>query len=139
MGVLKLFDAEKERLKVLSILDEISQDEIKITKSELFKNSINVALDEMDEFEKEFKKFVNNVSHLEVYKEIIHNPLTRDVEKMIKNVRFLIEKNYTKEEKEHMPIEILQQVQASQERRMRLLQNVARRYFSHIKTIKDDK
>lgn len=125
-----MYDAEKEKQNVLGMLREASQEEIKYTKDENFKRAVSFATDEVLEFEQLFNKFISDVSHLEVFQDSIKEPLTKDMGKMIHNLKYLIEKNYTAEDKEKMPAEVLQQVRASQEKRINLLKKVARRYLS---------
>lgn len=125
-----MYDAEKEKQNVLGMLREASQEEIKYTKDENFKRAVSFATDEVLEFEQLFNKFISDVSHLEVFQDSIKEPLTKDMGKMIHNLKYLIEKNYTAEDKEKMPAEVLQQVRASQEKRITLLKKVARRYLS---------
>ena len=125
-----MYDAEKEKKEILGMLEQASQVEIKFTKQENFKRAVAFATDEVLEFEQKFNQFINDVSHLEVFQDAIKEPLTQDMGKMIHNLKYLIEKNYTAEDKDKMPAEVLQQVRASQEKRVNLLKKVARRYLS---------
>jgi hypothetical protein len=76
---------------------------------------------------------MNEVSHLEVFQHAIKEPLTKDMEKMIQNLKYLITKNYTKEETENMPENVQKQVRATQEKRYELFRKVARRYLTRPK------
>jgi hypothetical protein len=128
-----MYDKEKQKKKVLEILKAVSQDEIKFTKQQNFERAITLALDELQELEQQYQQFMKNVDHLVVFQEAFKEPLTRDMNKMFQNLKYLIEKNYTKEETEKMPEEVLQQVKATQERRIQLLRKVARKYLSRPK------
>ena len=128
-----MYDKEKQKEKVLGMLRAVSQDEIKFTKQQNFERAIALALDELQELEQQFQKFINSVDHLVMFQEAFKEPLSRDMNKMFQNIKYLIEKNYTKEETEKMPEEVLQQVKATQERRIQLLRKVARRYLSRPK------
>jgi hypothetical protein len=128
-----MYDKEKQKQKVLEMLRELSHDEMQYTKKQNFERAITFALDEVVELEQQFNHFLNRVSHLEVFQTIMKEPLTQEMNKSISNLRYLIEKNYTKEEKEQMPEDVFNQVQATQERRIDLLRNIARRYLSRTK------
>jgi hypothetical protein len=124
-----MHDKAKEKEKVLGILRMISQDEMKFNKQQNFERAIAIALDEVNDFERLFRLFISDVSHLEVFQQSIKEPLTRDMEKMIHNLRYLIEKNYTKEDKASMPENVLNQVRATQDKRFNLLKKVAQKYL----------
>lgn len=124
-----MYNGYEEREKILEMIKNSSQDEMKFTKNENFFRAIDFALDELNELENEFNKFIQSVEHLEVYQEMVKEPLVKDTTRMIQNLKYLIEKNYTKEDQASMPSEVLQQVKATQDRRIKLLQNVAKKYF----------
>lgn len=128
-----MYDMEKEKELLLEVLKNTSQEEVKYTKQENFLRAIDFALSEVEELEKEFQAFVGRVSHLEVFQAMVKEPLTKDMDKTVGNLKYLIEKNYSKEDKEKMPQDVLEQVLATQQRRVNLLQNVARRYFHRPK------
>lgn len=129
-----MYDQELEKSKIRELLTSSSHGELTYTQEENFKRAISLALDEVNDFENLFNKFVTDVSHLEVFQESIKEPLTKDMSKMIQNLKYLIEKNYTKEERENMPEDVLRQVSATQEKRVSLLRRVARRYLSRPKS-----
>lgn len=110
-----------------------SQGEVQNNKQQNFQRAISLAKDELDDFEKIFNKFISDVSHLEVFQYAFKEPLTRDVEKMVQNLRYLVERNYSKEETENMPEEVLNQVKASQDKRFELLKRIAVRYLQKPK------
>ncbi|MGV7000265.1 hypothetical protein ACWA2C_16390 [Priestia megaterium] len=128
-----MYDKEKQKEMVLQLLKESSQSEIQYTKQQNFERAISIAVDEVKEIKEEFDKFVSSVSHLEVFQATIKEPLTRDMSKMLENLQYLIEKNYTQEDKQKMPETVLEQVRASQEKRIDLLKRVAKRYLSRPK------
>jgi hypothetical protein len=128
-----MYNKEEQRLIVLEMLRKSSQNEVQYTKQQNFERAVSFALDEIKELEQQFNQFVNSVSHLEVFQDAVKEPLTQDMSKMIQNLRYLVEKNYTKEEKEKMPENVLNQVRATQERRVELLKKIARRYLSRSK------
>ncbi len=129
-----MYDKEQMRSKVLELLKENSQDEIKNIKQENFERAISIALDEIDEFERFFNQFMDDVKHLEVFQHAIKEPLEQDIYKITSHLKYLIEKSYTKEETEKMPETVFEQVRVSQERRIDLLRRVAKRYLSRPKS-----
>lgn len=118
---------------MLGMLRKSSQEEIQFTKDQNFIRAIDFALEEVEELQQQYVKFIQSVQHLVVFQEIVKEPLTKDMQKMTQNIKYLIEKNYTKEDRDKMPIEILGQVKSSQEKRLKLLTDVARKYFHHPK------
>lgn len=124
-----MYDKEEQKTRILGMLKDTSQDEIKYNKDQNFLRAIEFALDEVQELEQQYRKFVQSVSHLEVFHEMVREPLDKDMSKMVQNLKYLIEKNYTKEDKEKMPQEVLSQVKATQDRRINLLKKIALRYF----------
>lgn len=128
-----MHDVQKEKEKILNLMNHISSYENKMSKNELFQQSIQFALDEVNEMEQEFNQFIQRVSHLEVFQEFLKHSLIDNFDKVSSNLKYMITKNYTQEEKDNMPFEVLQQVQSTQEKRMRLLQNIARKYLSSQK------
>lgn len=128
-----MYNKEEERAKVLGMLQSVSQDEIQYTKQQNFERAISLAVDEVQELQQEFERFISRVSHLEVFHDSVKEPLTHDMTKMLQNLKYLIEKNYTKEEKEKMPENVLNQVKAQQQKRVELLQKVAKRYLARKK------
>lgn len=123
----------QRKQEVLEILKKVSQDEIKFNKEENFKRAVHFAIDELEEFENELSIFLGRVQHLELYQEIIKEPLLTNMNKITTDLRYLIEKNYTKEEREKMPENVYNQVKKSQEKRIELLKKVAKRYLSKAK------
>jgi hypothetical protein len=128
-----MYNREEERATVLKLLRESSQVEMQYTKQQNFERAVSLAMDEVKEIEQEFNRFLGRVSHLEVFQHTMKEPLTQDVSKHLQNLSYMITKNYTKEEKESMPYEVLEQVKATQDKRVDLLQKVARRYLSKAK------
>lgn len=128
-----MYNKDEEKKKMLGMLQSASQDEIQYTKQQNFERAVSLALDEMTELEQEYNRFISRVSHLEVFQHAVKEPLTHDMSKMLQNLKYLIEKNYTKDEKEKMPENVLEQVRATQQKRVELLQKVARRYLSKPK------
>ena len=128
-----MYNKEQEKIKVLGILKEISQSEVQYTKELNFQRAISIALDEVDEFERKYDQFIADVSHLEVFHDALKEPLTKDIKQMIENLKYLIQKNYTQEDKVKMPQDVLNQIRSTQERRIQLLKKVARRYLSRPK------
>lgn len=125
-----MYDKEEQKQKVLEVLRSSSQGEIQYTKKQNFERAVSIAVDEVNDLKHEFDRFISRVSHLEVFQDSIKEPLTHDMTKMLENLKYMIEKNYTKEEKEQMPENVLNQVRATQQRRVELLQKVARRYLA---------
>lgn len=125
-----MYDKQVVREKVLNMLNDFSQSEIQFSRQQNFHRAISFALDEVTEMEQAFDKFVQSVSHLELFKEVVQEPLSKESSRVFKNLRYLIEKNYTKEETEKMPQNVFSSVQSSQQRRVELLQKVARKYLT---------
>ncbi|UYX56045.1 hypothetical protein M3Y14_34250 (plasmid) [Bacillus thuringiensis] len=125
-----MYDKQLVREKVLKMLNEYSQDEKQFTKQENFHRAVSFALDEVTEMEHAFEKFIQSVGHLELFKEVAQQPLTKEGSRIFQNLRYLIERNYTKEETQKMPENVFNQVQSSQQRRVELLQKVAKKYLA---------
>ncbi|PFV35743.1 MULTISPECIES: hypothetical protein [Bacillus cereus group] len=125
-----MYDKQLVREKVLKMLNEYSPSEKQFTREENFHRAVSFALDEVTEMEQAFDKFVQSVGHLELFKEVVHQPLTKEGTRVFQNLRYLIEKNYTKEETQKMPENVFNQVQSSQQRRVELLQKVAKKYLA---------
>lgn len=128
-----MYNKEKEKERILQMLKDTSQYEVKYTKEDNFLRAIEFALDEVREFEEEYNKFISRVSHLQVFQDVVKEPLTKSMGKWVQNLKYLIEKNYTKEDREKMPADVLKQVKSTQDRRINLLKNVARTYFHRPK------
>lgn len=129
-----MYNKEQERASILGVVRELAQSEVKFTKQQNFERAISLAKDELAEFDMYFKKFVTDVSHLEVFRDSIKEPLTKDVSKLSQSIEYLITRNYTQAERESMPHEVQQQVKATQERRFTLLRKVAQRYLRKPQT-----
>jgi hypothetical protein len=129
-----MYSKEEEKQKILGMLRLSSQGEMQFTKQQNFQRAIEFAVDELNELEYAFEKFISEVSHLEVFQTSLKEPLTNDVSKHLQNLKYLIQRNYTDEEKNKMPQEVLNQVRATQQRRVEILQQVARRYLSKPRT-----
>ncbi len=126
-----MYDKEQMKSKVFDLLKDATHHEMKFSKQENFERAISLAIDEILEFESIYNRFITDASHLEVFQHSIKGPLETDVNNMISHLKYMVEKNYTKEEVNKMPEEVLKQVRATQEKRIHLLKNVARRYLFH--------
>jgi|GEM_PF-6109929 len=127
-----MHDKDQQRKKVQEILQQFSHYEVQYNKQQNFERAVMLALDETQELENEFRQFIQRIEHLEVF-QFIKESFMKDMQKKIQNLKYLIEKNYTKEETEKMPEEVYRQVKASQERRIELLKKVAQKYLSRPK------
>jgi hypothetical protein len=127
------YDAQQEKQRLYDLLSPVADQEKQLTKKHLFNISVGIALDEIDEFEKEYKKFLEKVNHLQVYQEVIKQPLVNNMDKIIRDLRFLIEKNYTEEELEKMPADVYEQVVKSQKQRVEILKKVANIYLKNYR------
>ncbi|MBU5262024.1 hypothetical protein [Bacillus atrophaeus] len=125
-----MYNKEEEKQKVLSWLKQSSQQENKFTKKQNFARAISFALGEVDEFQEELNIFLSKVSHLQVYQEMIKDPFTKYTESSLKDLRYLIEKNYSDEEIQAMPKETYNQLRVAQEKRIELLRKVAQQYIA---------
>lgn len=124
-------DVQKE--EVLALLRKVAQESPKNTKLENFHKAVGFAVDEIHEFRQQFDKFIDSVSHLQVFQDFIEKPLTADIKKLTDSAEYLVTKNYTKEEKENAPSQMLEQINASQEKRAMFLQRIARKYLGKKK------
>lgn len=125
-----MYDKSQERAKVLSIVQSFREYDIKFTKQQNFERAVQLSLDELEEFNQAFDRFIQDVSHLEVFQHSLKDQLIQDKERLAKGVSYLISKNYSKAEKENMPHDVLVQVESTQRRRFDLLKRVAVRYLS---------
>jgi NifB/MoaA-like Fe-S oxidoreductase len=125
------YDPQQEKQKIYEILSQFQEHEQQMEKRKYLKMSIALALDELEEFEQLYRRFLKEVGHLVVYQEIIKDPLVRNMENLLRDLRFLIEKNYTKEELEQVPSDVYQQIIQSQKQRAELLKKIARKYLMH--------
>jgi hypothetical protein len=126
-----MYDVAKEKEKILSIVKDVAKIEVKYTKEQNFFRAISFALDEVNEAEKSYLNFMDSISHLVIFEEMVQGQLHTDMQKLFQNLRYLIEKNYTQGDKQKMPEDVLNQVKATQDRRIELLKKVARKYFHH--------
>ena len=129
-----MYIKEEEKTFMLHVVRELSKDHVKFNQQQNFERAISLAQDEIQEFEALFTKFVNDVSHLEVFQYSIKEPLTRDITKMVSNISYLVNKSYSQEEKDSMPEEVLNNVRATQQKRYELLKNIAQRYIARPST-----
>ena len=125
------YDPQQEKQKIYEILSQFQEHERQMEKRKYLKMSIELALDELEEFEKIYRRFLKEVQHLVVYQEIIQDPLVRNMENLLRDLRFLIEKNYTKEELDKVPTDVYQQIVQSQKQRAELLKKIAKKYLMH--------
>jgi predicted ATP-dependent protease len=123
------YDPNQEKEKIYEWLSQFRDYEKQIEKKQYIQRSIQLALEEMDEFEQLYQQFLRSVQHLVVYQSLIRDPLATNMDHMIKSIRFLIEKNYTKEELDRVPEDVYQQIIKSQKQRADLLKAIATRYF----------
>jgi hypothetical protein len=124
-----MYNREEEKAIMLSLVRTLGQEEVKFNKQQNFERAIELALDEISELEQKLHQFVADVDHLEVFQHSMKESLTREMDKMISGLRYLITKSYTQVEKDNMPAEVLEQVRITQQRRMELLKKVAMRYL----------
>jgi hypothetical protein len=125
------YDPQQEKLKIYEILSQFQEHEQQMEKRKYLKMSIALALDELEEFEQLYRRFLKEVKHLVIYQELIKDPLVRNMENLLRDLRFLIEKNYTKEELEQVPTDVYQQIVQSQKQRAELLKKIAKKYLMH--------
>lgn len=124
-----MYNKAEEKQKVLSWIKQSSQQENHFTKKQNFARAISFALGEVDEFQEELNRFLSRVSHLQVYQEMIKDPFRKYTENSLKDLKLLIEKNYSDEEIQAMPKETFNQLRLAQEKRMDLLRKVAQVYI----------
>ncbi|MCD7911051.1 hypothetical protein KC480_05865 [Bacillus velezensis] len=125
-----MYSKEGEKQKVLSWLKQSSSQERNFTKKQNFVRAISFALGEVDEFEEELKRFLSNVSHLQVYQEMIRDPFSKYMQSSLKDLRYLIEKNYSEDEIQAMSKETHNQLKMAQQKRVVLLRKVAQQYIT---------
>lgn len=125
------YDPQQEKQKIYQILSQFQEHEQQMDKRKYLRMSIDLALDELREFEQLYHRFLEEIKHLVIYQEIIKDPLVRNMEHLLRDLRYLIEKNYTKEELEKMPADVYQQVVQSQKLRAELLKKIAKKYLMH--------
>mgnify|MGYP001180975232 CR=1 FL=1 len=124
------FNPIREKERVQEILKQNEKYEKQYKNKNLLKKSIQIALEEVDEFEKYYYEFISNISHLVIFKELIQSPIEVNMEKIIKDLRFLMAKNYSKEELEKMPDDVYQQVVQNQKQRADILKKIVKTYLS---------
>lgn len=124
------FNPNREKERVQEILKQNEKYEKQYKNKNLLKKSIQIALEEVDEFEKYYYEFISNISHLVIFKELIQSPIEVNMEKIIKDLRFLMAKNYSKEELEKMPDDVYQQVVQNQKQRADILKKIVKTYLS---------
>lgn len=125
-----MYDKQKEREAALKIINTLYQDEMQNARKQNFQRAIDIAVDEITEIEQAYQAFLKQVEHLELFKEVIQEPLHKDVTRMTQNLKYMIEKNYTQEELNRMPEHVREQVRTTQDRRVELLKKVAKKYLS---------
>ena len=128
-----MFNIEEERTKVYHMLVSQSEEEKAFSKQEIIKKSVNLALEEIEEFEKAYQDFVERVQHLCIFQQQIFDPLDKDIKKVTNALRTIIKKNYTAEELENLSGSQYNKIVRQQKERVDLLKKIAKTYLSHTK------
>lgn len=123
-----MFDPQEERLRVYDMLVPLIEEERDLKKEQIIKKSITIALEELKEFEESFRKFLKSVDHLLIYKEVIRQPLVKNIDILIKDLAMMVERNYTSDELDKMSREVYNQVIRQQKQRLDLLKKIANTY-----------
>lgn len=124
-----MFDPNKEKQRVYEMLSEAHVENKHFTKKELFKDSIHFALSEYKELATQYNIFFKSVDHLVIFNHELKDEVVKNTVNMLRELRFLIEKDYTKEELENMPTTVYDQVLQTQKKRADLLKKIAEVYL----------
>ncbi|WP_067923885.1 hypothetical protein [Alicyclobacillus shizuokensis] len=125
-----MYDKEVERQKAYAFVSKNLQLEEDLDKKQKFQRAIDFAMDEVAEFEQLLEDFKKRVGHLHVYRLILAPHFEEFMQHSLKSLRTLIEKNYTQEELDQMPESVYNQVVEIQKKRVELLRNIAKTYFT---------
>lgn len=129
-----MYQPEQEKSRIYQILKPALEIEGQTKKQRYFKESMKFALEEVDELFSEYVRFIERVSHLHVFNEVIKTPLDTNMQQIIRDLRFMITKNYEPAELEQMPHDVYQQVVQAQNQRVEILKKIARTYIVSNKT-----
>lgn len=124
------YNREEEKNRIYEMLSESKVEEFYHDKKQLFKDAVYFALSEYRELAKSYDNFFKSVDHLVIFQYLIKDRVMKDTINMMKEIKFLIEKQYTKEELEHMPTPVYDQVLETQRQRADLLKKIAETYLA---------
>jgi hypothetical protein len=125
-----IFSPESEKKRIFELLSPALDEERQQNKQNYLKKATAIALDEVQELKKEYELFISRIQHLQVFQQVIQQPLESNMQNILRDLRFMLEKNYTQEELERMPSDVYQQVVQSQKQRVDILKKIARTYLA---------
>jgi hypothetical protein len=124
------FNREEERKKAYEFVEQSLGHEVNMTKREMVQRAISIAMDELDELDAELHKFLERVQHLHVFSDLIKQPFLQQVNSMLQQAKYMMEKEYTQEELDAMPEQVYNQIVEIQKKRVEVLKKIAKSYFS---------
>lgn len=123
------YDPLEERDRIYELLSVSKIEDNHLAKKELFDESITFALSEYQELAISYDNFFKSINHLVIFNHAIKGKVMKETINMLRELKFLIEKNYEKEELEKMPTAVYDQVLHTQKQRADLLKQVAETYL----------
>lgn len=122
------FNTQKEKAKIYDMLATTRKAENELTKEIIMKKAIDISMEELEELNQEFEKFLKNVSHLSIYEYLYKDVINPYWRKLDTDAQHLIKKNYTPEELEMMPREAYNTILKQQKIRLDLLKGITKNY-----------
>lgn len=122
------FNPQKERAKIYDMLTSTRKPEYKPTKELIMKKAIDISMDELQELNQAFDKFLEEVSHLSIYQYLYKDVINPYWAKLDTDAQHLIKKNYTAEELEMMTREAYNTILKQQKIRLDLLKGIIKKY-----------
>jgi len=121
-----MYDPQIEKERILESLIEMTN---QTPKEAMLQKAIAFANDEFDEFQHEFQVFLDRVSNLNVYQELIGSKFEKGARLLIEQAKYLIERTYTEDELENMQDNEYAEVLIVQSRRKEVLRKIVKTYL----------
>jgi len=118
-----------EKIKAMDFVSHSLAMESAYKQYEKVKRAIAIALDELREFEEKYNHFIESVSHLQVFQELlrpIHVEYTND---LLHKSKDLMERTYTDKELEGLPLDVYNNIVELQKKRVNVLKKIASVYM----------
>jgi regulator of replication initiation timing len=129
-GVVLFYDPAMEKIKAIDFVNQSLSFENSFEKSNKVERAIQIALEEIQELDQRFCRFVEENKHLHVFEHLLKPLLVERHEHMIMHARSLMEKTYTQEELQQYPEHVYQDIVNAQKKRVEVLKKIAASYFA---------
>ncbi|QHW35764.1 hypothetical protein GZH47_33260 (plasmid) [Paenibacillus rhizovicinus] len=125
-----LYNPTMEKIKAIDFVNQSMAFERDFDKTDKVRRAIQIALDEILEFENSYRNFSQQNQHLQVFQHLLKPILDERMGQMINHARHMMEKTYTTDELQELPEHVYQDVIAVQKQRVEVLKKIAKSYFS---------